>query len=263
MRIALVPLKIKPKSPAENLRRLKARLAAIADIQPDLIVLPECALTGYVYEKGDFDQFAEPLSGPTVSALERLARRYRTYICFGMIEQAGAQVYDSGVVLNREGQIVLVQRKLSEKPPFQTGSRAEVAETELGKMALLICGDLFHADAVMQLPDDLDWVLVPMARAFAGQSPDKGRCESEGRAEYLNAVRATGKMAFLVNALDEGIEEPSFGGAMVANGNGDLLAESPHGSDEVLLYELWCGLTPAAADSGYAARESGRDLQSE
>jgi len=147
-------------------------------------------------------------------------------------------VYDSGVLLNREGQIVLVQRKLSEKPPFQTGKQVEIAETELGKMAILICGDLFHAEAIAQLSDDLDWVLVPMARAFAGKSPDEHRWEKEERAEYLNAVRATGKTALLVNALDEGIEEPSFGGALIVNGKGKILAESPHGSDEVLLYEL-------------------------
>jgi len=241
MRIVLVPLKTKPKSPAENLHRLEAKLESIAMTQnapPDLIVLPECTLTGYVYEKDDFDRFAEPVPGPTVFAMARLARQYGAYICFGVVEQAGTQVYDSGVLLNREGQIVLVQRKLSEKPPFQAGDRVEVAETELGKIALLICGDLFHTEAITHLPDDLDWVLVPMARAFAGQSPDKHRWELEERAEYLKAVRAVGKTACLVNALDEGIEEPSFGGAMVVSGDGNLLAESPHGSDEVLLYEL-------------------------
>lgn len=241
MQIALIPLKIKPKSPAENLHRLEAKLESIARDQntpPDLIVLPECTLTGYVCEKDDFDRFAEPVQGPTVFAMARLAQKYGAYICFGVVEQAGARVYDSGVLLNREGQIVLVQRKLSEKPPFQAGDRLEVAETELGKIALLICGDLFHTEVITHLPEDLDWLLVPMARAFAGQSPDKRRWELEERAAYLKAVRSTGKTAFLVNALDTGIEDPSFGGAMVVSGDGNLLAESPHGSDEILLYEL-------------------------
>lgn len=238
MRIALVPLKTKPKLPKENLSHLETVLASIADTQPDLVVLPECTLTGYVYEEDDLGQFAEPIPGQTVSAFAQLARRYQVNICFGMIERDGKQVYDSGVLLDREGQVVLVQRKLSEKPPFQNGERVDAVATELGKVAMLVCGDLFHTEAVEQLPDDLDWVLVPMARAFAGQSPDKHRWELEERAEYLKAVKTTGKTAFLVNALDERIEEPSFGGALIVNGDGEIVAESPHGSDEALLYEL-------------------------
>ncbi len=238
MLVALIPLKTKPRLPIENLRHLEAVLASIANSRPDLIVLPECTLTGYVYEEEDLVQFAEPIPGQTVSTFAQLARRYQVHICFGMVEREGNRVYDSGVLLDREGRMLLVQRKLSEKPPFQNGERVKVAVTEWGKVAMLICGDLFHAQTVAQLPDDLDWVLVPMARAFAGQSPDPQRWESEERAEYLKAVKAVGHTTFLVNALEEGGEEPSFGGALIVNGEGKMLAESPHGSDAVLLYEL-------------------------
>ena len=237
MRVALVPLKTKPKAYKENLRSVEAVLAAIAGVRPDLIVLPECTLTGYLYEEPDLARFAEPIPGPTTWAMARLARAHRAYICFGMLERAEAAVYDSGVLLNREGRIVVVQRKLSEMPPFQVGKQVHVAETELGRMSILICGDLFDDEATGQLAKGVDWVLVPMARAFAGRSPDRERWETEERAVYLDAVRSIGKTTFLVNALEEGIEEPSFGGAMVVSGDGELLAESPHGSDEVLVYE--------------------------
>ncbi len=239
MRIALIPLKTSPRSPEANLRHLESKLAAIADARPDCIVLPECTFTGYVYEEKDLEQFAEPVPGPTTYAVGRLARTHRAYICFGMPERAGTQVYNSSILLDRNGHMVVVQRKLSEKPPFQKGKRVQVAETELGKIAILICGDLFAPAATTQLPNDLDWVLVPMARAFAGQSPDQRRWETEERAVYLDAVRTIGKTTFLVNALDEGIEEPAFGGAMIVGGDGKLLAESPHGSDDVLLYEVF------------------------
>jgi len=238
MRVALVPLKTLPKSPNVNFRRLQARLSEIADYQPDLIVLSECTLTGYIYEQEDLDRFAEAIPGPTVARMAQLARDYRTYLCFGLVERAEDGMYDSAVLLNRRGDILLVQRKLSEKPPYRAGTRVESVETEMGNMAVLICGDLFHAEAVAQLPDDLDWLLAPMARAFAGRSPDRPRWEKEERAVYLRAVKAIGKTTFLVNALDEGIEEPSFGGAMVVAHSGELLAESPHGSDDILLFDV-------------------------
>ena len=138
MLVALVPLKTIPRSPEANLRRLKTVLASIASAYPDLIVFPECTLTGYVYEEDDLRRFSEPISGPTVFSFQELAQQYRAYICFGMLEQAGSQVYDSGILLDREGRIVLVQRKLSEKPPFQTAKKVGIAETELGKAAILI-----------------------------------------------------------------------------------------------------------------------------
>jgi N-carbamoylputrescine amidase len=238
MRIALIPLKTKPRHPKKNYHHLETVLASIANAQPDLIVLPECTLTGYLYAENDLARFAEPIPGETLAAFARLARQYRAHICFGMLERAGTQVYDSGVLLDREGRMISVQRKMSEQPPFQNGTQVEAAETELGKVAMLLCGDLFHAEAIAQLPDDLDLVLVPMARAFAGKSPDRQRWETEERAEYLQAVKTVGKTALLVNALDDGIEEPSFGGALVVDGDGKILAEAPHGSDDVLLYEL-------------------------
>ncbi|RMG27203.1 MAG: carbon-nitrogen hydrolase family protein, partial [Methanobacteriota archaeon] len=121
MRIALVPLKTKPKQPRKNLRHLETILASLGDAQPDLIVLPECTLTGYVYEESDLAQFAEPIPGQTVATFAQLARQYKANICFGMIEREGERVYDSGVLLDREGQVILAQRKMSEKPPFQNG----------------------------------------------------------------------------------------------------------------------------------------------
>lgn len=238
MRICLLPLRTAPKAPAENLSRFKQVMRRVAPRRPDLVCLPECTFTGYLYEEDDLARFAEPLSGPTMAEMSRIARTYQTHLCFGLLERASGKVYDTAVLLDRSGEIVLAQRKISEKPPFATGMRVESVETGHGKMAILICGDLFHREAVVRLPADLDLLLVPMARAFDGRSPDEERWLQEERNEYLNAVKAAKVTAALVNALETGIEEPSFGGAMVVDKHGNLLAESPHGTDEVLMYDL-------------------------
>lgn len=237
MRVALEPLKTRPRQPEANLAELRSQLRGLASFAPDLVVLPECTLTGYVFGEDDLQRFAEPLGGQTTEVMAELARALGAYLNFGFIERADNRFFDTGVLLDRSGQPVLVQRKLSEKPPFSAAERLNIAETELGKQAILICGDLFYEDALEQLPEDLDLLLVPLARSFAGTSPDPVRWQREERNEYREGVKAAGVTAFLVNALEVGGDSPSFGGAMVVSADGEVLAETPHGSSEPLLWE--------------------------
>ncbi len=238
MRICLMPLKTESRNPQANFTRFAARLERLAASRPDVVCLPECAFTGYLYTEEDFSRFAEPLSGPTMERMARLARRYGVYLCFGLLERAAEGVYNTAVLLDRQGEILLAHRKNAEQPPFLAGRRVESAATEFGNLSILICGDLFHAEAVEHLPRGLRLLLVPMARAFDGRSPDAERWAREERPAYLAAIRRAGATTAVVNALDVGIPEPGFGGAFLADASGALLAEAPHGTDEPLLYDL-------------------------
>jgi len=142
------------------------------------------------------------------------------------------------VFVGRNGKIQLVQRKVSEKPPYANNRRVNVGQTKFGKVAVLICGDLFDDDAIQQVPLDTQLLIVPMARGFDKQSPDSKRWEDEERQVYQKAVERLRIPAVVVNALDVGIEEGSFGGGMVLDDSGKVLAESPHGTDEPLVWEL-------------------------
>ena len=134
--------------------------------------------------------------------------------------------------------VTLVHRKNYEKPPYALGTSVEYADTELGRLGVLLCGDLFDAATVQRLDPRLALLLVPMSRSFAGSSPDPERWEREERQVYLDAVREAGCRMALVNALEAGTEECSFGGALVVSAGGGLLAESPHGSDQILVWDL-------------------------
>lgn len=79
--------------------------------------------------------------------------------------------------------------------------------------------------------------MVPMSRSFDGLSPDTQRWENEEREVYLEAARRVGITTVLVNALETCSPDGSFGGAMIIQTDGTLAAESPHGSDEILVYD--------------------------
>lgn len=238
MRLCLIPLKTKPRQPTLNLESVHERLTEASAFQPDLVCLPECTLTGYLWEEEDLKTFAETIPGQTVQAMAALAQSHGIYLGFGLIEAAPEGFYNTALLLNPKGKIVLKHRKVNEQPPFRNGSEVASVSTELGRIGLLICGDLFHAESVARLDPDLDLLLVPMSRSFDGTSPDRERWLNEERQAYLEAVQRAGKTTAIVNALENLPEDGAFGGALVVSAAGEVLAEAPHGSDKLLMMDL-------------------------
>lgn len=171
----------------------------------DLVVFPECALQGYMYginHEVATDELryhyseAEPLEGPTVKAIAAVARDEGLHVIFGMVELAGAVLYNTAVLCLPDGTVRgfrKVHRGGSELHIFEAGTRVEPVQTELGKLGINICYDMcfpeisrMHALQGAQLlvfpnawpvPDDADdddprlspFLLFPRARAWENQ----------------------------------------------------------------------------------------------
>ncbi len=237
-RVCLIPLKTRTRSPSANLTRVAHRLEEAMWHRPDLICLPECTFTGYLYEEQDLMRFSEPIPGPTTQELAAMARRYHVHLCFGLLERTSGGVYNTAVLLGRQGDLLHRHRKVNEKPPFLNGDDVATVDTEFGRISILLCGDLFSEEAIGRLDRSLDLLIVPMSRSFDQRSPDAERWLQEERQAYLDAVQTAGRTTLLVNALDDVPVDGAFGGAIAVSGQGDLLAESPHGSDQALIVDL-------------------------
>lgn len=238
MRVCLIPLKTEIKNPSANLRHFEQKLKEVSPYQPDMVCLPECSFTGYLYDEQDSQEFAEPVPGQTTAQVAKLAKEHHCYICFGLLESTPEGVYSSAVLIDKAGEILLVHRKIVEKPPFLKGDSVKVIETEFGRLAILICGDLFHDEVKVKIDSPLNVLLLPMSRSFDGDSPNLERWINHERQVYLNEVKKVGVTTLVVNALENSSSGASFGGAMVVDSKGELLAESPHGTDKILIFEL-------------------------
>jgi len=141
--------------------------------------------------------------------------------------------------VDKSGEIVLVHRKNSEQPPFVTGNEVKTVNTEFGRLSVLLCGDLFDDDVKAKLDDRVNVLILPLARSFDGKSPDLEKWLKEERQAYANEIRKVGITALIVNSLeDSSLQEASFGGAMIVSSNSEILAESTHGTDEALIFDL-------------------------
>ena len=128
------------------------------DGTPDLIVLPEAALTGYFLEGAVYD-----LARPANLFAEDLVRAWRegageraVDLCCGFYENDDGTYYNSAMYLRigeREHEIVHVHRKMflptygvfDEERFLTRGRKLRSFETRFGRMAILICEDVWHA----------------------------------------------------------------------------------------------------------------------
>jgi len=127
-----------------NLDRAGAMISEAAEHGANFILLPEAMDLGWTDPSALTD--AEPVpGGKTCMFLSEMARKHHVYICSGLIEKAGETVYNSAVIINSSGEVILVHRKINEldigHPYYALGDRLNVCHTEFGTLGLLICAD--------------------------------------------------------------------------------------------------------------------------
>ncbi len=136
----------------------------------DLIVLPET----WRGQRGDT---AEPLDGPTVTAMAALAIRHSMYIVCPIDRKDGARRLNTAVLLDCQGRIVSAYDKVYPywaefdlDPPVQVGHDVPVVQTDLGRIGLAICFDVNFPEVWQQLADQGAELVVWPSAYSAGMS---------------------------------------------------------------------------------------------
>ena len=142
----------------------------------DLVCLPETFLdTGL---SADQLPYAEPLPGPTLDALSRLADKHRLWVVAGYsVRTDDGAVENSAVVIDRHGQMAARYGKIH--PTISEMTRrniapgtecATVVETDFGRMGLAICYDIGWPELWAQLAEQ-GAELVVWPSAYGGGLP--------------------------------------------------------------------------------------------
>lgn len=174
---------------AKNIDTMKYWICKIMREHPDtgLIIFPELSVTGYDATREEFLEMAETVrDGESILSLQKLAREYGIYITYGYAEKDGQVMYNSMIMLGRHGEVVQNYRKVhpfaDEKKWCEAGNEFCVAETDLGKLGMMICYDTSFPEAAGSLcrmgadmlvicsnwekPYSYDWDLVTSCRAY-------------------------------------------------------------------------------------------------
>src|SRR5918992_4383764 len=210
---------------ARNVEACLARLEEAAGAGCDLVVLPECATSGYMFESGEEALgAAEEIPGPSVEALEQACARLGVHCVVGILERDGDLVRNSAVLVGAGG---LAGRYRKTHLPFlgvdrfvAPGDEAfEVFETVVGRIGIEICYDLRFPEVTRALA---------LAGAEVVAHPTNWPIAAKPLADFVTRTRAAENHVFLVTANRIGRERGSefFGRSQVVDPLGRRLAEA-------------------------------------
>ncbi len=154
VKLATVHLQPRGGSPGKNNQLYEPLVVEAARKGADLVVLGE---TISVYgTRLTYAEAAESVPGPTTDYFGKLADRHDLYIVAGLVERDGNVLYNVGVLLGPEGEIVGKYRKTclprSEADGgIMPGHEYPVFETRFGRVGIMICYDAFFPEVARQL----------------------------------------------------------------------------------------------------------------
>ena len=145
-----------PRSPADCLDFYCARLDEAGRAGVDLVVLPEVINTDGI-ETDNKSALAEPISGPSFNRLAEKARQLHAYVAASLLERDGARLYNTGVLIDRQGSLVGKYHKThptigeSLTGGITPGDDFPVFDTDLGRVGYMICFDNHYPEVARTL----------------------------------------------------------------------------------------------------------------
>ena len=233
----------------ESLARLRAHLEALRPHAPQVVVLPEAALTGYFLQGGvrELALTRHELLELLVGVYEKVGWEGVLDVVVGFYERDEGAYYNSAAYLGLPHRVLPVRRKVflptygvsDEERYLARGRRPEALRTRFGRAALLICEDFWHSiTATIAALDGAEVIYVPSAspaRGFQGGYP-----ENVARWRTLAQAVAAEHGLYVVVASLVGFEggKGMSGGSLVVGPDGRILAEAPLFEEAALLFPL-------------------------
>jgi N-carbamoylputrescine amidase len=244
-------------NPKENLDKACRMLEEAAAQGVEVACLPELFLTQYFCQKIDpaiFD-LAEPIDGPTIQALSKVAAKTKMAIVSSIFERAaGGLYYNTNIMIGTDGKIIGHYRKMhiphdplfEEKyyfAPGDLGFKAFDVDTKAGlsKIGTLICWDQWYPEgaritamqgaSVLFYPTAIGW--HPAEKAEFGEAQVSAwetmqRSHAIANGVYVGAVNRIGHEVITGDGLE------FFGHSFISDPFGRILAMASHNKEEIL-----------------------------
>jgi 5-aminopentanamidase len=256
VRVAAVQTDPRLGDVAGNLADCLAHLDRAAATGCHLVLFPECALSGYMFDDAEAAwSCAEPIPGPSTEALAAACARTGLHCALGMLERDGELLRNTAVLIGpggvmgryRKSHIACIGVDCFTVPGDEP---YEVHHTPIGRIGLQIC---------------YDWRFPEITRALALQGaelilhPTNSPAAARELGDFITRARATENAVFFVTANRCGTERGTsfFGWSQIVDPSGRRIAEA--GAEETTItadvdLELARAKTREPRDGGYQVR---------
>ncbi|MGC1273871.1 MAG: carbon-nitrogen hydrolase family protein [Planctomycetaceae bacterium] len=255
MKLAGVQMDIAIGKPDENSLRMAEQFVVARQQGADLVIFPECAITGYCFESRDeASPFAESVTGESVAYFTNLCRERGGMAVFGMIERDGERLYNAAALVGPQGLIASYRKVhlpyLGVDRFLDLGDRPfAVYETEGVRLGLNICYDSGFPESSR---------VLALAGADLVVLPTNWPTGAETLAEHAIATRAL-ENAIYYAAVNRVGEERGFrfiGRSRICDPAGRTLAVGSTDGEEILFAEI----DPARSRNKTIVRVPGQHL---
>ncbi len=201
----------------------------------DLLVFPELSLTGY-FLKDLVPSVALTPESPVLTPLRELSRRIAMIV--GFVEEAPGYFFHNAALFLEGGEVKHLHRKVylptygifDEQRYLAEGDTVRAFDTSFGRMAILVCEDMWHPSAAyIAALDGAELFLVPSASPGRG-TPHEGIFANAKAWELINRAYAQLFTVYVVYANRIGYEDGAcfWGGSEVISPSGECLAKAEY-----------------------------------
>jgi NAD+ synthase (glutamine-hydrolysing) len=230
----------------ENLAMYEAAVREARGRGVDLVVLPELSLTGYVLR----DLVSAVSLRADADEMRRLAELSRQVaLVAGIVEETNDGRLFNTALFFEGGEIKSAHRKVylptygmfDEQRYFGRGNQVRAFDTGFGRLAMLVCEDLWHpSTAYLAALDGATIIICPSASPLRGISEGAQADDNARNWELLNEFYARTYGLFLVYANRVGFEDGVgfWGGSEVVDPFGKRLAKARYYDPDFIVAEI-------------------------
>jgi len=241
-KVAIAQINPKLGDLKSNLSLYEEKIRRAAGDGIDLLLFPELSLTGY-FLRDMVPGIALKLSSPEVERLKRLSREV-SFVA-GLVEESSDYRFYNAAVYFEGEEIRHVHRKVylptygmfDEQRYFARGDRLRAFDSRFGRMALLICEDMWHPSTVyLAALDGASVVLCPSSSPLRGITEGQPQDDNARYWELINRAYAETFSLYIVYGNRTGFEDGVgfWGGSEILDPFGQSIAKAKYYEEDFI-----------------------------
>lgn len=162
IKVAAVQMDASPAPKIDRLERAETFIAEAASAGAQLVVLPELFNSGYEYHDDNYT-LPEPIDGETVQWMKTQAAKFNVHLAGSLLLLDGKDVYNSQIIMAPDGRRWRYNKNYPyafERAYFKDGSDIMIADTDLGRLGMMICWDYTHPELWQRYAGQVDMIVM-------------------------------------------------------------------------------------------------------
>jgi len=246
IRIAIAQINPKLGDLQANLTLYEEKIRQGIKERAQFLLFPELSLTGY-YLRDTVPSVALTMKSAEITKLKQLSREL-SFVA-GLVEESADHRFFNAAVYFEDGEVRHVHRKVylptygmfDEQRYFAAGDRLRAFDSKFGRLALLICEDLWHPSTInVAALDGALAVLCPSASPLRGIVDAQVQDDNARYWEMINAAYAETYSLFMIYGNRCGFEDGVgfWGGSEIVDPFGQRLAKAKYYEEDFIVADI-------------------------